>query len=386
MKKLLILVSILIAVIVVSILSQNMGGHSTLVEQEILSKRIIRSSILASGKLAHANEVRLTTQLIGKIKKIFIKEGDKVKQSQLVLQIDNEEQLAVVEQSKASVNIQQSSIEGQILNLENLQRQWRRKNQLFKKQLIKEDAFDEITYKLERGKIDLKSNRASLLQSQAKLQQDKNSLNKANVYSPIDGVVTSLSIKVGETAISGTTNIEGSSLMTIADPESIYTEVNVDEADIANVELNQLAEIIAIAYPDQPLTGVVESIANTAKVEKGRKGLSFIVKIRLDNKSIIKLRPGMSCRAEIFINSKKEVVAVPVQSILVENDTHDKTKYYVFVNRDDVAEKVEVTTGISDDNYQEIKSGVEIEDRIIIGPNRVLRHLKQGDTVNSENS
>jgi HlyD family secretion protein len=220
-----------------------------------------------------------------------------------------------------------------------------------------------------------------LSQARAQLEQAQDRLAKTSAYSPIDGTVTSLDIKVGETAISSSTNIPGSSLMTIANPLSIHTEVNVDEADIASVEVGQRAEVFAIAYPDDPVEGVVDSIAISAKVAEGQQGLSFAVKIRLLDHNV-SLRPGMSCRAEIFTATKNAVLAAPIQAVIVEEDLElDETTRYAFVNRNGVAERVTVEVGLSDDTYQEITSGLKAGDEVVTGPDRVLRALEDGDRI-----
>jgi HlyD family secretion protein len=170
--------------------------------------------------------------------------------------------------------------------------------------------------------------------------------------------------------------------MTIANPASIQTEVNVDEADIANVEIGQKAQVVAIAYPDQPVEGVVESIAVSAKVATGQQGQSFAIKIRLLEPDKITLRPGMTCRAEIFTATKGGVLAAPIQAILVNEDlTTDAVTRDVFVNRNGRAEKVSVTVGIADDTYQEIVSGLKPGDEVVTGPDRVLRALEDGDRI-----
>jgi len=385
-KKIIILFSIIVTVVTVSIVSSLLSrNNSKPVFTQNLETRIIKSSILASGKLVHSRKVLLSTEQAGKVEKVFVQEGVEVKKDQLVLQIDDEANSALVAQQQALVQLKESNIEGQLLSIDNLKRQKKRKAILHTKNLINEDAFDTISYELELAIVNLKSNRASLSQAKGQLLQAQNALDKNRVYSPIDGIVTSLDIKVGETVIPSATSMMGSSLMTIADPNSIYSEINVDEADIANIALLQQVEIVTIAYPDFALKGIVTAIANTAKVEKGRQGLSFKVKVRLlesleTNK--IKLRPGMSCRAEIFTNSSNEVTAVPIQSILIEDNVHNKeSKYFVFVNKNNTAHKIEVTTGISDDEYQEVKSGVELNDNIIIGSVKILRHLHQGDAI-----
>src|SRR5690606_39586175 len=127
---------------------------------------------------------------------------------------------------------------------------------------------------------------------------------------------------------------------------SIHTEVNVDEADIANVEVGQRANVYAIAYPDTPIDGVIESIAVSAKVPEGQQGLSFAVKIRLDPPDGVRLPPGMSCRAAIFTTTKDDVLAVPIQAGPgEENRFQNTTSYSRCARRDGGARKVEVKAG-----------------------------------------
>ena len=248
--------------------------------------------------------------------------------------------------------------------------------------MIDDDTFVTATNNLDIAQVDLDSSKESLSQVRAQLEQAEDRLAKTRVYSPIDGRVTSLDIEVGETAISSTTNIAGSSLMTIADPASILTEVNVDEADIAKVDIGQAARVFAIAYPDQPVDGIVDAIAVSAKVAEGQQGLSFAVKIRLSHTDKITLRPGMSCRAEIFSATRDDVLAAPIQAILVEEDlTPNETRRHAFVDRNGVAQRVAVEIGLSDDTYQEITTGLAEGDTIITGPDRVLRALEDGDRV-----
>lgn len=383
MKKFLIFAAIVSVVIAIPIIRSNsFGQNAPEVVIESLEKRTIRASILASGKLSHDDEVLLSTEVIGRVIALYVEEADEVSQGQLLLQIDDEQPEASVEQSRASVRMQEISIEGQNIKLENLERQWQRKQRLFMEDLLDQDSFELASNELALARNDLQSRQQNLLQASAYLEEAENRLSKTRVYSPIDGVVTSLDIKVGEMAISSTTNVPGSSLMTIANPESMLTEVNVDEADIANIAVGQEAEIVAIAYPDLPMKAIVESIAVSAKKAEGSQALSFVVKLRFTDTRGILLRPGMSCRAEIFTNSSETTLAVPIQAIDVEEDISlDQTTYTVFVYENGFAREVEVQVGIADDEYQEITEGLSEGDLIIIDPDRVLRNLEDGDAV-----
>ena len=331
MKKALIIFGIIAVIVAIPLIRNTTSGEVATVEIQELVPRAIRSSILASGKLAHEEEVLLSTEVIGKVSGLFVEEGDVVAEGQIVLQIDDEALRALVEQRQASVRVQEIAIQSGKVRIENLETQLERKQQLFERGLLDEDSFELAENELELARLDLESREASLGQSNALLQEADKNLRKTSVYSPLQGMVTSLDIKVGEMAISSTTNVPGSSLMTIANPESIQTEVNVDEADIANVAIGQEAEIVAIAYPDTPMKGVVESIAISAKQPAGSQSLSFEVKLAFTDTNGVVLRPGMSCRAEIFTNTNDEMLAVPIQAIRIEEDIELKlTTYTVF--------------------------------------------------------
>ena len=382
-KKPLFVLFVVAAVIAVPVIMRNVtGANAKEVTVASLERRIISPSILASGFLAHEEEVMLSSEIIGKVAELLVEEGDRVKAGQLVLRVDDRNLQASLEQSQAAVRLNTIDIERQDVRIANLRSQWQRSKSLHERRMIGDDEFDNMTNQLELAEIDLKSARERLAQARAQLDQVNDQLSKTQIVSPITGLITSLDIKVGETAIASSTNIPGSSLMTIANPDSIYTEVLVDEADVANIALGQEAEIVAIAYPDSTMKGVVRFIANTAKIETGRQGLSFKVKIEITDPGNVVLRPGMSCRAEIFTRQDEQVLAAPIQAIIFEEDRAAlRTDYFVFVDDNGVARKTAIQVGISDDEYQEIVGGLDESARIVVGPDSELRHLLDGDRL-----
>ena len=385
LKKLLVVFFIAGTVIALPFINRAVFGTNTKeVDISVVSQRIISPSILASGFLAHEEEVMLSSEVIGKVADLFVEEGDQVDTGDLVLRVDDKNFIAGFEQSEAAVRINTIDIERQEVRIANLERQYERSKSLYQQELIGEEEYETLLNQLELARIDYLSAQERLAQSEAQLDQVLDQLSKTQIISPIDGVITSLDIKVGETAIASSTNIPGSSLMTIANPASIYTEVLVDEADIANVEVGQRAEIVAIASPDQPMRGVVRFIANTAKIAQGRTGLSFVVKIDITDPGEVVLRPGMSCRAEIFTRQDQSVAAVPIEAVIFEEDRAElRSEYFVFVNDDGIARKTKVDVGLSDDEYQELTSIVDNDIEIVIGPNQELRHLLDGDRLNT---
>ena len=357
------------------------------VDVATISRQVISPSILSSGFLAHEEEVMLSSEVIGKVDELMIEEGDSVNAGDLVLRVDDKNFLAGLEQSEASVRINTIDIERQEVRISNLERQFARSSSLYEQDLIGEEEYESLRNQLDLARIDFSSSKERLTQAEAQLDQVLDNLSKTKIISPIDGVVTSLDIKVGETAIASSTNIPGSSLMTIANPASIYTEVLVDEADIANIEIGQRAEIVAIAYPDQPMTGVVRFIANTAKIAAGRTGLSFVVKIDITDPGEVVLRPGMSCRAEIFTQQEQSVAAVPIEAVIFEEDRAElRSEHFIFINDNGVARKTKVEIGLSDDEYQELISQVDSNIEIVVGPNREIRNLIDGDRIETESN
>jgi HlyD family secretion protein len=309
---------------------------------------------------------------------------------------------ADVEQQQAYVRIQTIAIERQKQELKNITSKWERNKNLFERKMIGQDAFELIDNQYALARIDLRSREEALTQAQATLDKALERLEKTVFRSPIEGIATSVDIKLGETAISGTTNIAGSNLIMVADPSSILVEVLVDEADIANIEINQSADVFAVAYPDQALKGTVQSIATSAKRSNYRQGLSFTVKILLEATADIDIRPGMSCRAEIFTNIKGDTIAVPIEAIVFEDVDNQSSGVdaeqdedsisigassnlistsHVFLLIDGKAVKRDVDLGISNDRLQEITFGLAVDDRVIIGPARALSKLEDGESV-----
>ena len=387
------------AVVVSSLVGLGMGGSAgRAVEIEAVALREIRPSVFASGRIMHGNEVSLTSEVIGKVKAIHVVEGQTVQRGDLVLVIDDEAYLAQVAQNRAAVRLREIDIERSQLAIANLRRQHDRNRRLFERGLLDEHAFEGSAHRLRTAEIDLDSARQVLAQAAATLAQSEEHLNKTRIRSPISGVVTSLDIEVGETAIASTTNIPGSGLMVIADPASLLTEVYVDEADVSHIRIGQQAEVVAIAYPEQPLTGTVEFIANTAKHQPDRRGLSFRIRMRLADavQQDFRLRPGMSCRAEIFMASGFEVPAVPLRALVSEDDLIlGAVNHFVYVVRGEEGDpslaldaewtgavrKAALEVGRSDDEFQEIRSGVAVGDWVVVGPGRTLRYLADGDSV-----
>ena len=385
MKKILIFAGLAVLLVGLPLISKFTGGtDAKQVEIQKVERKLIKSSILASGTLAFREQVQLRSEVIGQVIELHVEEADKVAKGDPVITLDPKTYQAQVEQAEARVRIQQIAIERQRLLIKTLAERFERQKTIFAKNLVDEDSYEALESELALAKVDIRSLQESLAQARAALDQSEELLSKTRIKSPIDGIVIQVDVKVGETVIAGTTNIPGSTMMVIADPSETLTEVQVDEADIAQVREGQNADIFAAAYPDTPLSGTIQSIASVARQTPGQASLSFLVKILLDEQDSMTIRPGMSVRADIYTQTSEETLAIPVQAVLYDEDADDEGKEeqtYVFVMQDGKAIRKDVEVGISSDSDQEITDGLEEGESIISGPFRILRHLIDGEDV-----
>ena len=353
------------------------GPDAREVEITEVAAEPVRSSILSSGALAYRVEVQLRPEVVGKVAAVLVEEGDAVAAGDLIIALDREQYQALVEQRQADVRLQEIAIERQEVLLENLTRQFERQRELHEQGLVDSSSFEVVSNDLALARIDLRSREQSLSQARAALAQARDNLERTEIRSPIDGLVIKLDIQPGEAVITGTTNIPGSELAIIADPSAMLAEVKVDEADIAQVRLDQEAAIFAAAFPDTALPGVVETIATSAESVQNQQNLWFEVKIRLLDPSLAAVRPGMSARAEIYTDSSEDALAVPLQAVLYD----DEEQAYVFMVEDGKAARRDVTLGLSSDTHLEITEGLALGQAVVSGPFRALRALKDGDPV-----
>jgi HlyD family secretion protein len=253
-----------------------------------------------------------------------------------------------------------------------------------------------------RAEASLDGAKQRVAQTQAQVNQETDRLTKTTRNSPIDGVVSSMPVKVGEYALAGFTTTP---LMTVADMSQINAEIKVDETDIADVQLNQTAMVKVDALGDVQIPGIVVEKAASAITRSGQtiaqsantqEAKDFLVKIKLDPPQEIrdKLRPGMSATAEIITNSSENVMTIPLQAIVPRempagDQNGDKTAKKevegVFVlGSDNRAHFKPIVTGIKGQQEIELKSGLNEGEEIIIGPYKTLRTLKDDDQVKRE--
>ena len=373
-------IGLVVAVIAVPLLIKATRGESSKeVDIAVAAEQDIRPTILASGVLAYLEEVKLTSELVAKVRSIEVEEGDRVQKGELLLTLDPETYRNAIEREQASRRQSAISIERQRLALALAEKRFARGAQLREQQMIGQSDYDDLRNARDLARVELQSSEEALRRADAILGEAHEQMGKTDIRAPIAGTIVDLPIKVGETAIPSTNAFAGASLMTIADTSAIRAELKVDEADIARIAIGQQVDVYATAFPETALKGEVQRIALAPTLENQARAYEVIA--LLDPPKDLALRSGMSARADIFLGDGAKRLAVPVEAVGSDEDEDGGVERFVWTERDGVARRVVVQVGVSDDRWEEITGGLQPGDRVITGPARTLRGLVEGDRV-----
>jgi len=363
------------------------------VDLERVSSRALTPTVLASGSLTYESQVTLAPEVTGRVKEILVKEGDQVTLDQLLMRLDPAAPRAAIEQSQAQVRQSRLRIERSQVDFDAQVVKVKRYEELQAKGMVDVNSLAELVSARNLAEVDLRTSREQLSQAQAQLSQAAEQLAKTEIRSPLNGKVTAIYVKVGQTAVPSFSGIAGSTLVDVADTTSIDAEINVDETDIARVRVGAEARVVPAAFPDKILMGKVDQVAIAPRFVAGQNK-NYPVRIRLTNTVGVVFHPGMSCRAEVLTGSQSDarVLAVPVQAVRYEDNPDkspqaEKSLASVFVYDAALARKRVVTTGTADDSYIAIITGLKEGEQVVVGPAKTLLFLLDGEklNVNSKN-
>src|SRR5690348_8675602 len=300
------------------ILKVSRGGTEKSVDLERVTGHALTPTVLASGTLTYESLVTLAPEVTGRVKEILVKEGDQVKRDQLLMRLDPAAPRAAIEQSQAQVRQARLRIERGEVDVAAQVTKVKRFEALKANGMVDANSLQELAAARDLAEVDLRTSREQLSQAQAQLRQAEEQLAKTEIRSPLDGKVTAIYVKVGQTAVPSFSGISGSILVDVADTASIDAEINVDETDIARVRVGAQARVVPAAFPDKTLLGTVDQVAIAPRQAGQNK--SYPVRIRLTNTAGVIFHPGMSCRAEVLTNAQDDarVLAVPVQAVRYE--------------------------------------------------------------------
>lgn len=343
-----------------------------------LEPRTLHPLILASGQITFAREAPLSSELLGRVARIRVREGERVESGQTLIELEPNAFAAQLEQQQALTRGARVAIERAELELANAQNDHERKQQLAAAKFLGPNVLDDSRFRVEAARVELQARRESLRQSEAALNLARENLAKTAIKSPIAGVVVAVPIRIGETAVPSSSGIPGSALVTIADTSAMHAEVLVDEAEISGVKVGQQAKVFPAGKDDLALQGRVSSVSMAPKT--GTR--NYLVRVTLDQADAM-LRTGMSCRVELLASSRAPMLAVPLQAVQTApaSAAASAPATQVWVVEDGRARRREVSLGLSDDRMQEVRGGLRSGDQVLTGPVRALRELNEGDPV-----
>ncbi|MEW6701694.1 MAG: efflux RND transporter periplasmic adaptor subunit [Bacteroidota bacterium] len=408
-KKKLFIFSGLGLLLVVVLLLVILGGSKeeiVAVQTEKVEKRNVTQVVSATGKINPVYQVKISAEATGEIVYLGVKEGDVVKKGQLLVRIKPDIYEAQRNRAAAALAQAKASLASTKAVLERVEAEYKRVQGLAQKGLASEAELQTAKSSYFQTLGTFESQSSFVNQSEATLKETNETLRKTTIYAPMDGTIIKLDVELAERVL-GSNFSPGTEILTVADLSQIEAQVNVDENDVVLISVGDTAKINVDAFPAKTFKGVVTQIGNSA-VTKGLgtqdEVVNFEVRIRLikpDNN----LRPGMSCDADIETETKQNILTVPIQSVTArvekpkmmtdggsegvggneakpKNNKSNKPKEVVFVVKDNKAKMIEVKTGISDDTYIEIQSGLKGGEEIVSGPYRAIsKELEDGSKV-----
>lgn len=403
-KILKILAPLAVVLIIFAVIGKKQGwfgkGVMVKVAVENAERRTIIETITANGKIQPEKEVKISPEVSGEIVELHVNEGDPVVRGQLLLRIKPDVYISQRDRSLAAISSARARLaqaEAQFIQAE---LSYNRIKQLFDEQTVSKSEFEqaEASYRVSKSEVD--AARYSVISTEAALKEADENLTKTSIYAPMTGDVSMLLVELGE-RVAGTGLMAGTELMRVADLSRMEARVEVNENDIVRVKRGDTAIIRVDAYLDHRFKGVVTEIASSAKTT----GLSadqitnFDVRILIipeSYKSLTEagrpnpLRPGMSTTVDIRTETRADVIAVPIQSVTTRTDTTrvvvsttgDDIRTLVFISDGTYALARDVKTGLQDNNYIEILSGIAESDRVISAPfSAISRKLSDSTLV-----
>ena len=408
--------ALLLVAIVVANVSKGQGGRLG-VQAEDAKMGDISSTVRAPAKVQPETMVKISANVPGEVVRLAVKEGDSVRKGQFLLQLDATQYQAQLRQSQAALDAAKSSLRLSDVSLEQSESLLKRKESLFERKLVSPEEIEAARTQRNTDKARVDVNREEVARSEAAVQSAQDNLRKTIFHSPIDGTVTQLNVERGEIVMVGTMNNPGTVILSVADLRRMKVEADVDETDVASIRLGQTATVKVDALPDTTLTGQVAEIANSPKMSElgtQEQQTNFVVDVMIDNPPPT-LRPGMTADVEIKTATKKDILHVPIQAVVVRTAEEltkakagkrgragktgaaaaetaaadapakkDEEVKGVFVIVDGEAQFRKVRTGIASDTDLEVWGDLKPKDKVITGPNKVLRQLKPGSRVKLE--
>lgn len=383
--------------------TKNRETSSLKVETGQVELRTIVETVSASGKIQPEVEVKLSPEVSGEIIALPVEEGQYVEEGDLLVSINPDLYTAAVRRSEAALNSARAGLSQAEAQLVEARKVYDRSQTLFNQNVISQQEWDAAQRAFRVSELAVESGEYQVESARATLREAQDNLKRTTIVAPVSGTISALNVELGERVV-GTAQMAGTELMRIANLNNMEVLVEVNENDIVKVALNDTAVIEVDAYLGEKFTGVVTEIANSAKIDgmSADQVTNFEVKVRIlrsntDEVGNQPFRPGMTASVDIKTNRRENVVTVPIEAVTVRDDTVkisarekierakaeediDRDPFeVVFTEVDGKAKLIVVKTGIQDENYIEILSGLTEGQVIIRGPYNVVKNDLEPD-------
>ena len=419
-------IAVLVLIIVGSTVAASKRDKGIPVTTDKAFQKTITQLVTATGKIQPEVEVPIAPEVSGEITLIPVKEGQSVHRGDVLLKIKPDNYQAQVESQQSALAAARSAIVQHRAELAKAELDYKRALNLFNQHLLSEADRNAAQTNYDIAKAAVQSSAFEAQRAEGGLRQIRDLLSKTTIVAPNDGTISTLPARVGQRVV-GTSQFAGTEVMRIANLNNMEAVVNVNENDVVNVKVGDGARINVDAYPDKVIRGIVREIASTAATQNAgsqEEVTNFVVKISVPDPPVV-LRPGMSTTADIETATVNNAVVVPIQSVTVrptdsklspeelekrtaaekardagdnradvtntaaesrkQRELRDKLQRVVFVKVGDKVKMQKVETGIADNTYIEIKTGVKPGDEIVSGSyTAISRKLKDGAKITIE--
>jgi len=401
-------------------------GSGTKVFVDTAQRRDLTQFVTATGKIEPEVEVKIVPEVSGEIVELPFAEGAQVKRGELLMRVKDDNYRYQVDQREADLASARAAAVQSNAQLFKAREDFSRSEGLFRRELISPSEHTAARTSVDVAEANYESAQAQVRRAEGFLKQAEDQLEKAVIYAPMDGTISLLNVEIGE-RVAATGQFNAAEVMRVADLANMEVVVNVNENDVVNVKVGDVARLDVDAFPNREFRGAVTEIASTA-VTSGQNTqaevTNFEVRIRI-NVDGANLRPGMSALADIETATVRDVITVPIQSVTVRSREADKTveqmatdrereqrenrgegaataenveerrqreredrdslRRVVFVVDNGVAKLVDVKTGIADTTHMQITAGIEVGQQVVSGSYATItRTLKDGMAVQIE--
>ncbi|MCG9971527.1 efflux RND transporter periplasmic adaptor subunit [Christiangramia crocea] len=411
-KKLFIILAIVAVLIILLIVGKKAGwfgksGNIKEVEITKIEPIDITETVAATGKIQPEIEVKLSSEVSGEIIELPVVEGQLVEKGDLLVRINPDIYQSSVERARASYQNARANHAQTQANLKQAEADYNRNKTLFEKGVISKAEWDAVVSNYEVAQANKESAYYSMQSTAATVTEAQDNLGRTNIYAPMSGTISKLDVELGERVV-GTQQMAGTEILRVANLDNMEVEVDVNENDIVKVTVGDSTIVEVDAYLGKEFRGIVTEISNTADNQLTTDQVTnFKVKVRILKESYEELmagkpenyspfRPGMTATVDIITNKRKDVLGVPISSIVIKTDTTASKKSFVAKPADEEEERFEcvfvkdgdkaklrvVETGIQDDSHIEITKGLNAGEIVITGPyNTVTKSLDTGDEI-----